>query len=142
MHASVNRVLRNAYNAGDPVLAKRHLQRLAGSLQASHPGAAASLREGLDETLTLQQLGITGALYRMLRTTNPIENLNGLIAHYTRNVKRWKHGHMVLRWIASALADAAKRMRKLRGCRQMKTLLQALDEKTVQHNDCPVRKAA
>lgn len=55
---------------------------------------AASLREGLDETLTVQALGITSALYRTLRTTNPIENLNGSIAHYTRNVKRWREGQM------------------------------------------------
>lgn len=142
MHVGVNRTLRDAWGAGDPVLAKRQLQRLAGSLQASHPGAAASLREGLDETLTLQELGITGALYRTLRSTNPIENLNGLIAHYTRNVKRWKDGKMVLRWVASALADAAARMRKLRGCRQMKTLLQALDDKAAEQGDRPIRKAA
>jgi len=56
-------------------LAKRQLQRLAASLQARHPGAAASLREGLEETLTVQGLEITGALYRTLRSTNPIENL-------------------------------------------------------------------
>ena len=69
-----------------------------------HPGAAASLREGLEETLTVQALDITGALYRTLRTTNPIENLNGSIAHFTRNVKRWKDGQMTLRWIAGALS--------------------------------------
>lgn len=88
----------------------------AGSLPASHPGAAASLREGLEETLTVQALGMTGALYRTLHSTNPIENLNGLIAHRTRNVKCWKDGYMVLRWVASALANVATRMRKLRGC--------------------------
>jgi len=61
-------------------------------LHSKHPGAAASLREGLDETLTVQSMGITGALYRTLRTTNPIENLSGSIAHYTRNVKRGAMG--------------------------------------------------
>ncbi|MBA3881093.1 MAG: IS256 family transposase, partial [Sphingobium sp.] len=74
MHASVNRALREAWSAGDAELAKRQLQRLAASLQGRHPGAAASLREGLDETLTVQGLQITGALYRTLRSTNPIEN--------------------------------------------------------------------
>ena len=73
------------------------------------------MREGLEETLTVQRLGITGALYRTLRTTNPIENLNGSIAHYTRNVKRWKDGQMTLRWVASALSDASERFRKLAG---------------------------
>jgi hypothetical protein len=78
-------------------------------------------------TLTVQALGITGALYRTLRTTNPIENLNGSLAHYSRNVKRWGDGQMVLRWVASALSDASTRMRMLRGCQQMRTLLKALD---------------
>jgi transposase-like protein len=142
MHASVKRALRDAWSVGTPELAKRQLQRLAGSLQAQHPGAAASLREGLEETLTVQGLGITGALYRTLRSTNPIENLNGLIAHYTRNVKRWKDGQMMLRWVASALADAATRMRKLRGCAQMRSLLKALDAKAVELGERSARKAA
>ena len=104
--------------------------RTGGSLNAQHPGAAASLREGLEDTLTVKALSITGALYRTLRTTNPIENLNGSIAHFTRNVKRWKDGQMTLRWIAGALSDAKGRFRKLRGHRDMKTLLAALKAKS------------
>lgn len=143
MHAGVNRALRDAWGAGDADLARRQLTRLAGSLQARHPGAAASLREGLEETLTVQSLGLTtGALYRTLRCTNPIENLNGLIAHYTRNVKRWNGGQMVLRWVASALADAATRMRKLRGCGQMDSLLKALGAKATELSERSMRKAA
>ena len=120
MHAGVKRALKDAWSASDAELARKQLGRLASALQARHPGAAASLREGLEETLTVQALGITGALYRTLRTTNPIENLNGSVAHYSRNVKRWGDGQMVLRWVASALSDAATRMRKLRGCGQMR----------------------
>ncbi|MBU6261331.1 MAG: IS256 family transposase [Burkholderiales bacterium] len=127
MHASVNRTLRDAWGAKNPELAKKQLQRLATSLAARHPGAAASLREGLDETLTVQGLGVTGSLYRTLRTSNPIENLNGLIAGFTRNVKRWKDGAMTLRWVASALSDAAGRMRKLRGYKDMRILVGALE---------------
>jgi len=127
MQASVGHALREAWNSTDAQLAKKQLQRLAASLQAQHPGAAASMREGLEETLTVQGLGITGALYRTLRTTNPIENLNGSIAHYTRNVKRWKDGQMTLRWAASALSDASRRFRKLRGHRDMKYLLAELN---------------
>jgi transposase-like protein len=130
MHASVGRALRDAWQGSNPALAKRQLQRLAASLQARHPGAAASLREGLDETLTVQHLGIGGALYRTLRTTNPIENLNGSIAHFARNVKRWKDGQMTLRWVAGALSDAQQRFRKLRGHREMKTVLAALAAQT------------
>jgi hypothetical protein len=84
------------------------------------------VREGLEETLTLQGLGIDGALYRTLRTTNPVENLNGLIADYTHNVKRWRDGQMVLRWVAGALSDARDRFRALRGFRQMPKLIAAL----------------
>ena len=129
MHASVGRALRDAWRSTNADLAKKQLQRLATSIQAQHPGAAASLREGLEETLTVQSLGITGALYRTLRTTNPIENLNGAIAHYTRNVKRWRDGQMTLRWLASALDDVKDRFRKLRGHRDMKSLIQALDNR-------------
>ena len=110
-------------------------------MSAKHPGAAASLREGLEETLTVQALGITGALYRTLRTTNPIENLNGSIAHFTRNVKRWKDGQMTLRWIAGALSDAKGRFRKLRGHRDMKLLLTALKTR-IAHVTGAERKAA
>jgi putative transposase len=129
LHASINRSLRNAWMGPKATLAKKQLLRLAASLEAQHPGAAASLKEGLDETLTVQGLGITGALYRTLRTTNPIENLNGSIAHYTRNVKRWKDGQMALRWVASAFNDAAGRFRKLKGHGDMKSLLSALEQR-------------
>ncbi len=76
---------------------------MPGSSREQHFRAAASLREGLPETLTLIHLGVDEALYRTFRSTNPIENLNGLIAHYTRNVKRWRDGQMVLRWVGTAL---------------------------------------
>ena len=142
LHASINRSLRDAWMGPSAKLAKKQLLRLAASLEAQHPGAAASLKEGLDETLTVQDLGITGALYRTLRTTNPIENLNGSIAHYTRNVKRWKDGQMTLRWIASAFSDAAARFRKLKGHRDMKSLLSELELRAPVGLDDDERKAA
>ena len=142
MHAGVKRALRDAWSASDADQARRQLQRLASSLQARHPGAAASLQEGLEETVTAQDLGISGALYRTLRTTNPIENLNGSVARYCRNVKRWGDGQMVLRWVASALSDAAGRMRKLRGCSQMRSLLKALDARRPEADSGVIRKAA
>lgn len=142
MHASVNRAMRDAWSSHDPALARRQLMRMAASLQAKHPGATASLKEGLEETLTLQAMGISGALYRTLRITNPLENLNGSIAHYTRNVKRWKDGAMTLRWVASALSDASGRFRRLRGCGEMKTLLRALDSRAPSNSVQPVSKVA
>lgn len=142
MHASVNRVMRNAWSSHDDKLARKQLMRLAGSLQARHPGAAASLREGLEDTLTLQALSVSGALYRTLRTTNPIENLNGSIAHYSRNVRRWKDASMILRWVASALDDASGRFRKLRGHAEMSTLLNALEQRATDHQIEVTRKVA
>ena len=91
------------------------------------PGAAGSLREGLEETLTVQRLGIDGALYLTLRSTNPIENLNGAVAHHTRNVKRWRDGQMVLRWVGAALLQATGGFRRVRGMRDMPKLCAALD---------------
>jgi transposase-like protein len=126
LHASVERAMKDAWHSKDAVLAKRQLERLTNSLAKPHPGAAASLREGLQETLTLIALHVDDALYRTFRTTNPIENLNGLIVHYTRNVKRWRNGEMVLRWIGTALHEASRGFRAVRGFRDIKGLVAAL----------------
>ena len=83
VHASVRRAINDAWMSRDPALALKQLERLARSLKREHPGATGSLREGLQETLTAQRLGIDGALYLTLRSTNPIENLNGAVAHHT-----------------------------------------------------------
>jgi len=130
LQPSISHALREAWKSRDALLAKRQLDRVAQSLAKNHPGAAASVREGLDETLTLIALGVDDALYRTLRTTNPIENLNGSIARYTRNVKRWQDGEMVLRWIGAALIDAAQGFRAVRGHREMKRLVAALAQRT------------
>ncbi|MGH9779188.1 MAG: IS256 family transposase [Candidatus Acidiferrales bacterium] len=107
--------------------ARRQLEQLAASLDATHPGAAASVREGLEETLTLHRLGLTGALYRTLRSTNSIENLNGSVAHHTRNVRRWRDGRMIQRWVAMALVEAEKHFHRVRGHKNIKHLVAALN---------------
>ena len=86
------------------------------------------MREGLEETLTLQSLGIKvgGTLWKTLRSTNPIENLNGGVAQFTRNVRRWRNGSMILRWVGSAILDAEKKFRRVRGHLEMPVLVQAL----------------
>lgn len=147
MKAGVGRAMRDAWDSTKAALAHKRLLRLADSLQAAHPGAASSLREGLAETLTVQHMGIEGSLYRTLRTTNPIENLNGSIARYTRNVKRWKNASMALRWVASALKDAKARFRRLRGFKEMSKLLATLDAhgdkvRTTDSNQDDLRVAA
>ena len=127
LHASVGKALQDAWGLDSADRAARVLERLATSLEREHPGAATSIREGLDETLTVQRLGLTGALRRTLRSTNVIENLNGSVEHYTRNVKRWRDGHMIQRRVASALVEAEKHFRRVRGCRDLPRLLAALD---------------
>lgn len=129
LHASVGQALKAAWQTKDADLARRQLERLANSLAKAHPGAAASLREGLHETLTLIELSVDEALYRSFRTTNPIENLNGLIAHYSRNVKRWKDGQMVLRWVGCSLNEVSKGFRAVRGYRDMKHFTAALSQR-------------
>ncbi|MGH2375124.1 MAG: IS256 family transposase [bacterium] len=142
MHANVDRILREAWESANADLAKRRLEQLASSLEAEHPGAAASVREGLDETLTLQRLGIEGALYRTLRSTNPIENLNGSIGTYTRNVKRWQGGSMIVRWASAAVLDAAKRFRRIRGYRNLDRLVKALQAIEPEPNDAMDQRVA
>ena len=73
-----------------------------------------------------QLLGIEDALYRILRSTNAIENLNGSVADYTKNVKRWRGGRMILRWVGAAVVEASKRFRKIRGHRDLRQLVLAL----------------
>jgi transposase-like protein len=127
MQASVKSILQEAWSLRDAKLARVRLERLASSLEADHPGAAASVREGLDETLTLQGLGIEGTLYRKLRSTNMIENLNSGITAYSKNVKRWQGGSMVLRWVSAAIVEAEKKFRRVQGWRDIEKLVRALN---------------
>ena len=85
------------------------------------------MKEGLEETLTLQGLGIDGTLYRKLRSTNAIENLNSGIASYSKNVKRWQGGSMVVRWVSAAIVEAEKKFRRVQGWRDIEKLARALN---------------
>lgn len=123
---SVRTALNEAYNAESYELALKLLKNLIRVLEKDHPGAAASLREGLEETLTVKRLGLTGALEKTLRTTNPIENLNGGIRRISSRVKRWRSGSMVLRWAGAAALEAEKHFHRLKGYKAMPSLLAAL----------------
>ncbi len=125
--AWVRAKMRKAWDQPTAKAAKADLERLARSLEADHPGAAASLREGLDETLTLLDMDMDTTLYRSLRSTNPIENLQGSIRRITRNVKRWRSGTMVVRWVATAFLEAQSHFRRLKGYRDLPRLLAALE---------------
>ena len=132
MRPSVRQALREAYASSDASRAKRLLTNLARRLRDAHPGAAASLEEGLDETLTVKRLGLPKLLERQLSTTNAIENLMGSVRLLSRRVKRWRGGRMILRWTVTAVADAAQRFRRVTGAREgMTKLLRALDRHDV-----------
>lgn len=116
--------IRKGWQARTEHEAAARLSSVARELQLGHPGAAASLLEGLEETLTLNGLGLDpeNALLKTLRSTNTIENLNGSLKHTTRNVKRWRSGSMVLRWAVTALMEAEKNFRRVRGYRDIPML--------------------
>ena len=97
-HASVGNAFRDAWNLDSTDRAARVLKRLADSLERDHPGAAASIREGLEKTLTVQRVELTRSHERALRTTNIIENVMSSVEGYTRRVKRWHSGQMIQRW--------------------------------------------
>jgi len=141
---SIGAAISSAYRCRDPKRALRLLTDIARRLERKHPGAAASLREGLEETLTVLYFGLSDALERTLATTNPIENVNCTARRVSRNVKRWQDGSMALRWMAAAIGEAEKGFRRLRGYEAMPKLLKALrahDEK-LEGGIAPVKEAA
>jgi len=123
MHQSVGKAMRDAYKAPSASAAKKRLLGLANQLDNDHPGAAASLREGLDDTLTVKSIGLSESLERTLSTTNPIENLNGGVRDVTRRIKRWRGGSMIVRWVAAAVLEREATFRRLRGYKGMPKLL-------------------
>jgi putative transposase len=119
--------LRRAWALDDHTRAIEQLRLLAGELDHSHPGAAGSLREGMEETLTLTRLGVTGSLKRTLESTNPCESMIEIVRRTQRNVKRWSSGEMALRWTAAGMLEAEKQFRRIIGCRDLATLVVAVD---------------
>jgi transposase-like protein len=125
--AYVAKQMRDAYDSATAATAKKKLLQLASWLDSNgHDNAAASLREGLDETLTVMRLGLTGTLRRSFATTNAIENMNGSLRRIARNVKRWKDETMIRRCVALGIAHAQKGFRRVKGYVNMSSLVAAL----------------
>lgn len=122
----VGRRMRRAWAHANPEGAKRQLLDLAKQLENEHPGAAASLREGLDETLTITRLGLSPTLQRTLKTTNPIESMISVGARTANNVTRWRNGQMALRWAAAGMLEAEKQFRRINGHAEIPKLRAAL----------------
>jgi len=125
--AYVRAALRRAYQAASAPMARRQLTALATWLERNgHADAATSVREGLEETLTVLKLGLPPRLRRFFATTNCIENLIGTLRHVTRNIKRWRDGDMRRRWIGLGLLRAAERFRRIKRHGELGTLVTAL----------------
>lgn len=122
----VRRKLRAAWANPNANEAEAALRALAGQLERVNPDAAASLREGLAETVTVTRLGVTGTLLKTVMSTNPVESMIEIVREHARNVKRWQDGDMRLRWAAAGMLAASNQFRRVKGYRQLPQLARAL----------------
>jgi transposase-like protein len=136
--------MRKAWRETDYPRALEQLTRLAHELEHTHPGAAGSLREGMEETLTVTRLRIKGKLKRTLESTNPAESMIDTVRTTQRNVKHWSSGEMGLRWTAAGMLEAEKQFRKVIGYTQLPTLAVAIEQRLHLHqpNPTPTQEAA
>jgi len=141
LRSSVGHRMTDAYHAGSALEAEAALLALAKELDRTHPGAAASLREGLDETLTVLRLNVPPTLARTLRSTNAIESMISVCREHAGNVKRWRDGQMALRWCAAGMVEAGKQFRRVNGHLHLPSLRAALEREIAEpvgpdvHND-------
>lgn len=133
---AVKAKLRRAWASDNHTLVLDGLETVAAELDRSHPGAAASLREGLEETVTLTRLGVKGRLKRTLSSTNPCESMIEVVRRTSRNVKRWQSGDMCLRWTAAGMLEAERQFRKIIGYSDLAKLAMAVER------DLAARRAA
>lgn len=124
---TVKRRLRRAWAQTDHARALEELRLLASELDRAHPGAAASIREGLQETLTLTRLGIKGRLRKTLESTNPCESMIECVRRTSRNVKHWQSGDMCLRWTAAGMLEAERQFRRIIGYSDLAKLITAIE---------------
>ena len=127
LRAVTEKRMRQAYHAESALKAEAELEALARELDKTHPGAAASLREGMAETLTILRLGVPPTLARTLRSTNSIESMIEICREHSKNVKRWRDGTMALRWCAAGMVEAGHQFRRVNGHLHLPKLRAALD---------------
>jgi putative transposase len=127
LQGPVERRMRAAWHAASALDAQAQLEVLARELDKTHPGAAASLREGMAETLTVLRLGVSPTLARTLHSTNPIESMISICREHAGNVKRWQDGQMALRWCAAGMVEAGKQFRRVNGFMHLPALRAALE---------------
>jgi putative transposase len=123
--------IRGAWALENADLAEQRLEQLASELDRTWPDAAASLREGMTDTLTLMRLGITGQLAKTLCSTNPCESMIEIVRYTQRNVKRWRDGDMRKRWTAAGMLVAEQQFRRIIGYRDLAKLVIAIERHAV-----------
>jgi transposase-like protein len=133
----VKRRLRRAWAETDHERALEQLQTLASELDHSHPGAAASLREGMAETLTVTRLGVKGKLRKTLASTNPCESMIECVRRTARNVKHWQNGDMCLRWTAAGMLEAEQQFRRIIGHADLAKLAGRVEREVTLHQPNP-----
>ena len=140
----VKRRLRRAWAETDYERALEQLQTLAGELERSHPGAAASLSEGMAETLTVTRLGVKGKLRKTLASTNPCESMIECVRRTSRNVKHWQNGEMCLRWTAAGMLEAEQQFRRIIGHADLAKLAARVEHEVTlpKPNTAPTEEAA
>jgi transposase-like protein len=141
---AVKRRLRTAWAETNHQRAIDQLRTLARELEHSHPGAAASLSEGLEETVTVIRLGVTGTLRRTLESTNPCESMIECVRRSARNVKHWQSGEMCMRWTAAGMLEAERQFRRVVGYQDLAKLANAVEREATLHqpNTTPTEHAA
>ncbi len=140
----VKRRLRRAWAETDYERALEQLTTLASELERSHPGAAASLREGMAETLTVTRLAVKGKLRKTLASTNPCESMIECVRRTSRNVKHWQNGEMCLRWTAAGMLEAEQQFRRIIGYQDLAKLAARVEREVTlpQPNPTPTEEAA
>jgi putative transposase len=130
MRSVVASRMRRAYHADSALAAEAELTALATELDRAHPGAAASLREGMAETLTVLRLTMSPTLARTFRSTNAVESMISICRDHASNVKRWRDGQMALRWCAAGMVEAGKQFRRVNGHLHLRSLRDTLERLT------------
>lgn len=123
---TTDRRLAQTFNDPDPARGRKVALGIARQLEAKHPSAAASLREGLDEMFTVRRLGVSDRLARSLSCTNVIESMISVVRELTDRVKRWQDARMVRRWVGAGMLEAERSFRRIKGCKDMPVLVAAI----------------
>lgn len=122
----IGRRIKKAYLEPEYDKAHKALMSIVKELEITYPGAASSLMEGLEETLTGHKLNVPGILRVRLSTTNPIESAHSLVRVTSSRVKRWQNGKQVLRWIATGMMVAEEKFHRINGYKYIPALINTL----------------